>query len=159
MFPLRTALVALLLSASVLPAQRVELATIASSPELETRSLVRVRRGPLRLTGRVAVAAGDTLILRMSPLPVPHRVALTPDTRLLVSMGPASRVRGALIGAGVGGLVGVFVGAVIVNAFDGSGGDAVGLSAYFFPYTVPAGAAAGAIDPGHRWVRASLTQR
>jgi hypothetical protein len=159
MSPLRTALVALLLSATALPAQRAELASIATSPDVTTRALVRVRSGPLQLTGRVVAFAGDTILLRASMLPFRHRVPVTLTTPLLISTGPASRGRGALIGAGAGVLAGLFVGLVIVDAFDGNAKDAAELSTYFLPYTIPAGALAGALFPGHRWVRVTLAPR
>ena len=63
MHPMRAALVALVLSASTLPAQRVELATIATSPELTARTLVR--RGPLEVKGRltgVAACSRESLL-------------------------------------------------------------------------------------------------
>ena len=159
MSPLRTALVALVLSASLLPAQRVELATIAAKPELSTRALVRVRSGPLLRTGRIAGARGDTLILLARPLPLRQRVPMTPETPILMSAGPASRARGALIGAGAGVLTGLLLGAVIVDAFGGTANNVFELSSFFLPYTIPAGAAAGAIFPGHRWTRVTLTPR
>lgn len=159
MAPLRAALVALLCSASALPAQRVELATLATSPELATGALVRVQHGPRQLSGRVVGTAGDTLILRASPFGFHQRAPTSLTTAVQLSAGPASRVRGALLGAGVGVLAGLFVGVVIADAFHGTARDAVELSPYFFPYFVPAGAVVGAVFPGHRWVRVTLTQR
>jgi len=157
--PLRIAVLALLLSASVLPAQRVELASIVTSPELAAGALLRVKNGPRQLSGRLVGVAGDTLLLRASPLPIRQRVPIALTSAVYLSAGPASRVRGALLGAGVGVLAGLFVGIVIADAFNGSASDAVELSPYFFPYFVPVGAVAGAVFPGHRWVRVTLIQR
>ncbi len=156
---LRTVLAAALLSSSALPAQRVELASIATSPELSAGTLVRVRNASWRLSGRLIAASGDTLILRGSPIPVRYRAPVFLTSEVLVSTGHASRVRGAFLGAGAGVLGSVLVGLLITEAFDASPKHAFELAPYFFPYLIPAGAVTGIVFPGHRWARVELTPR
>lgn len=136
------------------------LATLASEPPLTEGMTLRVRAGPRRLTGRLREVRGDTLRLATGPFhTLTMRATLTAATRLEVRDGPRSRVRGAAIGAGAGLVGGLLLGATIVHAFRGDVGDVGPVSSVFLPYSVGAGAVAGALFPGHRWHAVRLTPR
>lgn len=159
MWRARAVLIAWVATASAASAQQAELASLVAAPALEIGALVRVQKGPVRLTGRLAQVVGDTLLLHLRPIPIRRRVPITLATPMSVSIGHVSRARGALLGAGVGLLSGLVIGVVIADAFDASANDAIELSGFFLPYTVPAGAIAGAIFPGHRWAPVVFTSR
>ncbi len=163
-----------LLSARRLPAQQasrdtareaptVALATLDADPPLRIGQTLRTRSGPLRVVGRLRSVSGDTLRLGLTPLAsltsLTRAVQVTPTTRLAIRDGHASRARGAAMGAAAGVVTGVLLGATIVEAFHGDTRDVWTVSAVFLPYTIPAGAVAGALLPGWRWRDVRLTPR
>jgi hypothetical protein len=102
------ALLALTLPASsVLRAQSTAPAAVGERVRITTPS----QRGSYRIVGSVVAVQGDTLMLQSRELATPRPVAFTEISNLEVSLGSRGNVRrgllyGAVIGAGVGGVLG-----------------------------------------------------
>lgn len=146
------------LAATTVAAQTVQLQSFTTAPPLTVGDLLRARNGLHQRSGRLIAASGDTLRLR-PPLFGPQTFVVQQRTVLERSPGRASRVRGALIGAGAGVLAAVMTGLTLSEAFDAPPAEGIALAPYLLPYTIPVGAVFGAIFPGRRWERVTLTLR
>ena len=134
------ALLALLALAAPAQAQRIS--------QLRTGDWLRVETLPgERTTGRLVALDGQELQIRSSRGPVAFSLAEV--QRLEVSRGRQYN-RGALIGAGVGLVSGILVGAVISGSASGAGG--ADLAVIGLPLvTLPAGILIGTVIAPHRY--------
>lgn len=140
--------------------QALEPASLRLHPEIAREQVVRVEQGLTKTRGRAESVRGDTLRLGLDRLGLVHRdVTLAPESRLEIRAGRGSRARGALIGAGAGAVGGLLLGLTISDAFGGSTRDGAAISVYFLPYFVPMGIIAGALLPGDRWERVTISRR